>query len=1030
MLLKIYDTEHASMGVVQAAKDARIESELSTGEKRLYFSIHQTRGDIPHEYYVRTDKDEFVVKENSKSSEGWRDITAVLNTEAIEGKIWKDFTAENCTAKEMADYALADTGWTCISDIPESRIRSVSMKKVTAYAVIQKIMEAFTCEIKFDSLNKIVHLMDKVGEDRGSYFIKGINLSELKDSGDSYDYATRIIPIGANGIGIEEANHGVAYLENHQYSKKIKTVIWEDSNYKDAYALKEDAEKKLEEISKPRRTVQAKTIDLARMNPEYSALAYGVGDIVTVIDQDTGTKEKQRIVKTVEYLEEPEKNSCELANTTLSFGEMQQKFFAAAECIGNITTDNGTVKGSAVDKIDITQINGLERYLAEDLDELRADYIYIQTELGTPLAVIGEGRLTKTETTTLNVKGKADVKEAHVDTLYAAIMEAGHAKFDVIESENISALEARIDKIVSTEVTTQYLEAHYAKIDYSNVDTAAIRQGFLESLMVSQGMVADRVQAGQIVATDVLTGVKIYADDITAGTLSVERLILRGNDKSLLYALNNSGGLVSKKVDTLDANILTERTVTADKIVAKSLTATEINVGNLISDGFIGANKLAANNINVNSLLAQSITATGSIQSGNYRAGAGGSFSAAGLRMNMAAGEIISPKFHIGSDGNAEFSGKIKGAQIEASEIAGGKISGTEINGGRIVSGDEAGTETPVTLIGNGIVISKGKELGKKRSAQIINGTLSMEEEGGKCETLLSSEYIWMSSNNTITFYVKADDNVSINLPMICSGTVNIEGALTADGNAAVGGILTVKGNATSNGTVKGAKLIAGTTSVSGNRIENTGTTLNIKNSASEICLVNSEFRPTSAYSGKITLGNGTYKWGQIYSTKSAISTSDREQKKNIRYLGDGGNARKYEELFDNMKPCLYMFNDPESDRVHSGFVSQDIEEAMKKINMPPGEFAAFCKDLTEELSTGQDGGEDAQAEYIYSLRYEEFIALNTHMIQKTRKEADEARAELKTYKEWAEGRISLMEERLDILENAVRKIMEQTGRG
>ena len=124
------------------------------------------------------------------------------------------------------------------------------------------------------------------------------------------------------------------------------------------------------------------------------------------------------------------------------------------------------------------------------------------------------------------------------------------------------------------------------------------------------------------------------------------------------------------------------------------------------------------------------------------------------------------------------------------------------------------------------------------------------------------------------------------------------------------------------------------------------------------------------------------------------------------------------------------MFNDPESDRVHSGFVSQDIEEAMEKINMPPGEFAAFCKDLTEGLSTGQDGGEDAQAEYIYSLRYEEFIALNTHMIQKTRKEADEARAELETYKEWAEGRISTMEERMDILENAVRKIMEQTGRG
>lgn len=177
--------------------------------------------------------------------------------------------------------------------------------------------------------------------------------------------------------------------------------------------------------------------------------------------------------------------------------------------------------------------------------------------------------------------------------------------------KELNAVNARIDSITSTDITVEYLEAHYAQIDMANVDTATIRQGFLENLMVSQGVIADRVVGTEVVATDVLTGVNIYADDITAGTLSVDRLVLRGTDKSLVYALNNSGELVSTQVDTLDAYILTDRTITADKIVAESITSTEINVGDLVATGFIGTNRLTANNIQVNDLNAFQATIGG-----------------------------------------------------------------------------------------------------------------------------------------------------------------------------------------------------------------------------------------------------------------------------------------------------------------------------------------------------------------------------------------------------------------------------------
>lgn len=613
MLLLLYNLEHTLIGGLKNCKDAKVESVLSSGDKTLSFSWHQrNRQSIPQEYYIRTATDEYVVKENSKGSNGYRNIVANLNLEDLEGRSWMEYTIEGKTAQEAADYALADTGWTCISSVPDNRMRNISMKMTTSHKLIEKILDAFTCEVQFDTIHKIVYLKERVGQDKGAYFIQGLNLKELTENVDTYDYATRIIPIGADGLMISSVNEGREYLENYQYSNKVKTLIWEDTNYTDAQALKEDAEYKLNEISKPKRSLTAKLVDLAKLKPEYSILSYSVGDIITVINNEDGIKEKQRITKTVEYLDNPEKNTCDISNTVLSFEEMQKKLFAAAECIGNITTDNGTINGSKVDAIDVTQIIGLERYVAEDIDDLKVNSLYVRTEFGTPNAVIGELTGTTAKITKLEVTARENSVLSYISELHADMTYGNYAKFTTIESENISALEARVNTFVANNITTEYLFAHYAQIDFANVDTASIRLGFLENLMVSQGIIADRVIGSEIVATDVLTGVNLYADDIIAGTLSVDRLVFRGDEKSIVYQLNNiSGALQAVSVDTLNGEIITPRSITADRIVAQSITATEIDVKDLVVTGLIGANRLTAANIYVDDLQALGATIGG-----------------------------------------------------------------------------------------------------------------------------------------------------------------------------------------------------------------------------------------------------------------------------------------------------------------------------------------------------------------------------------------------------------------------------------
>lgn len=304
--------------------------------------------------------------------------------------------------------------------------------------------------------------------------------------------------------------------------------------------------------------------------------------------------------------------------------------------------------------------------------EIRNHAVYVTGNLSDPSATNGEvGMVAK------------KVNQIEANTVTTEYLEATYATI-----ENLTAVSAKIDKITATDITVEYLEGHYAQIDYANVDVASIRQGFLQSLMVSQGIVADRIVGSEVTATNVLTGVNVYADDITAGTLSVDRLVFRGNEQSIVYKLNQiSGALQEESVDTINGEVITPRTITADRIVAKAITATEIDVENLVSTGLIEANRLTSKNIEVDDLFAMDITAAGSIKSKNY-AYTSGIYSTAGVKMSMATGQIISRQFAIDISGNTYFAGNLSAPS--------GNIGGFTIGTKALYNGTNSMTSTAV----------------------------------------------------------------------------------------------------------------------------------------------------------------------------------------------------------------------------------------------------------------------------------------------------------------------------------------------
>lgn len=156
--------------------------------------------------------------------------------------------------------------------------------------------------------------------------------------------------------------------------------------------------------------------------------------------------------------------------------------------------------------------------------------------------------------------------------------------------------------------------------------------------------------------------------------------------------------------------------------------------------------------------------------------------------------------------------------------------------------------------------------------------------------------------------------------------------------------------------------------------------------------------RPSSDNLGNI--GTAGKSWDILYVKNGAIQSSDRNYKTDVSKMGE-----KQERLFNLLTPVTFKFIDSTYDRFHYGFISQEVEDAIIKSGLTTQDFAGFCKDIKRDENGLPMLDEDGNQMYVYSLRYNEFIALNTHMIQKLQAENQE------------------LKERIDSLESMLKQL-------
>lgn len=156
---------------------------------------------------------------------------------------------------------------------------------------------------------------------------------------------------------------------------------------------------------------------------------------------------------------------------------------------------------------------------------------------------------------------------------------------------------------------------------------------------------------------------------------------------------------------------------------------------------------------------------------------------------------------------------------------------------------------------------------------------------------------------------------------------------------------------------------------------------------------------------GLLNLGNGSHRWAVVYSKTGSINTSDRNEKNTIADI----DPEQAEKLIMGLKPSTFKFNDGTSGRTHWGLISQDIEELLPQIGMSDLDFAGFIKtpktedyyeDVPETVTDEETGEEKTvtrkelktrtvEGEYVYALRYSEFISPLICMVQKQQKQIE-----------------------------------------
>lgn len=584
--IQLYNKSKVREGLIELNKTSNFKRERSkNGDATLSFLLPREEGiDICTEKYFKYDNQFYVLKNKNKSSQDTYSFTAYLNLEELES-IVPTFESIEKTITECLQLALAGTDYT-VGSCNVTKKRTIRVEQKSVRDIINQAIKTYRCYCEYDTINKVINIYENLGSYKGAFLSDELNLRELNFNENTNSFFTRIRPIGKDGLTIASVNDGSEYLENHQYSDKNITYYWKDERYTIAESLKEDAIAKLDELSKPQKSYSCKIRDLARLDPNNNSyLDYGIGDTLDLISNQDHIKDKQLVVKIIEYPLDPSQNSIEIANTYLSFEEIQQEYADNINTVNNITSDNGTVSPDAIRSslislinVDIQNLSAVSARIGELFtNQLRADVANINT------GIVGKLLAQKIETKDLV---------------------ASNVKFDIAEGGSLSL----------KDLLTQFLSANSTETLHLTAGNVVIDEAVIKDLIAAKISVGDLL-AGNIDSERfniVSKNGNLIIKDNTIQIKDSNRVRIQiGKDASGDYTLNawDKNGKLLFNSNGITANAIKSKIIRDDMVADNAnIDGSKVNIESLIE---------CVNNNNTKTLNASKIVMDGTTQTMN-----------------------------------------------------------------------------------------------------------------------------------------------------------------------------------------------------------------------------------------------------------------------------------------------------------------------------------------------------------------------------------------------------------------------------
>lgn len=271
--------------------------------------------------------------------------------------------------------------------------------------------------------------------------------------------------------------------------------------------------------------------------------------------------------------------------------------------ISNSLIEDSTLTGAKIKDAEI----GFEKVDTSFVTDLTASKAYVDDLT----ARIGEFKFLKTDDLSAEVAkiNTLTAADGVIQNIFSQNIIGNKAVLDVLQTNIINADYIKTAVADVGYITADEADFAYANITLGNMDVANIDKTNIGLLFAEVGLL-DRATIVEGHVTGFLDSVEVNANKITSGTLSTDRLIIRNPDdptKSIIYEINNiTGALQAVQGDTLNGEVLTDRSVNVDKIVAGSITAHELDVSAIFGNSAV-----------LNEIFANDITATGTITGAN-----------------------------------------------------------------------------------------------------------------------------------------------------------------------------------------------------------------------------------------------------------------------------------------------------------------------------------------------------------------------------------------------------------------------------